>query len=128
MKMSDNERDFTRVQFTTRAEVDVNGHTIPGNLSDISMNGIYLRSEQAVKLNDTCEVRIYLGDQEPLLIHALGQVARVDEGGFAVHFTGLYCESYDHLKHVILLNAAKRDSAETEMQQHLGIAATRSES
>ena len=125
--MSDNERDFTRVQFTTRAEVDVNGQTIAGNLSDISMNGIYLRSTQAVKLNDACEVRIYLGDQEPLLIHALGQVVRVDDAGFAVHFTGLYCESYDHLKHIILLNATKNEPAETEMEHHLGIAATRSE-
>lgn len=126
--MSGNERDFTRVQFSTRAEVDVNGHTVPGDISDISMNGIYLRSALPVQLNDACEVRIYLGESQPLLIHAVGRVARCDDGGFAVHFDGLYCESYDHLKKLILLNAEKKESAEQEMSSHLGIAPTRSES
>ncbi|PJC70892.1 MAG: hypothetical protein CO017_02985, partial [Zetaproteobacteria bacterium CG_4_8_14_3_um_filter_59_5] len=125
--MSDNERDFTRVQFSTRAEVDVNGHTVPGDISDISMNGIYLRSSLAVSLNDACEVRVYLGETEPLVIHAQGLVARCDDDGFAVHFTGLYCESYDHLKQIILLNAASKESAEQELVDHLGIAAARSE-
>lgn len=124
--MEQNARDFTRVSFTTRAEVDVNGTTVEGRVSDISMNGVFVHSEHAVSNGDACRVRIFLGEQDPLLIHAEGEVVRSRADGFAVHFTGLYCESFPHLKQVILHNSESPEPAEHELQQHLGISSNRS--
>ena len=123
--MSDNHRDFTRVQYSAHAEVDVNGHVIAGDIADISMNSIFLHSDVPVQHGDDCEVRIYLGESDPLELRATGQVTRSDEDGFAVRFNGLYCESYDHLRKVVLLNTSIKETAKKEMQEHLGIATTR---
>ncbi|MDQ6973083.1 MAG: PilZ domain-containing protein [Mariprofundaceae bacterium] len=119
--MIHNERDFMRVMFSTCAEVDVKGTTLQGGIRDVSMGGIFLCSDADVSVGDTCEVRIYLCEQDPLIIHALGIVARRDEDGLAVNFTGLYCDSYSHLKQVVLSNSEQAETAEKELDGHLGI-------
>lgn len=110
-------RLFTRVRFSTRANVDVNGETVQGDLVDVSMSGIYMRSEATVNTGDSCEVRIILGDDAPMVIHALGHVARCDAKGFAVSFSVFYCDSDSCLKQVILHNADNQQVIEEEINQ-----------
>ncbi len=114
-EMKKNVRGCTRISFTTRAEVDVNGETINGALQDISMSGLFLYGDTSVAVGDACEVRIFLGDDDPMVMHAIGYVARCDRDGFAVSFSGFYCDSESHLKQVILLNADSRPQVEAEM-------------
>jgi len=110
-----------RVMFSTRAEVDVKGTTLRGEIRDVSMNGVFLIAQSDAAVGDPCDVRIYLGNEEPLLIHALGEVARCDPDGLAVRFTGLYCESFPHLKQVVLSNSEQSERVEQELGEHLGI-------
>lgn len=95
-------RNFTRVRFSTRAEVEVNGLMLRGDVVDMSMSGIYMRSPTQVSVGDSCEVRIMLGNDAPMVMHALGHVARCDVQGFAISFSGFYCDSDSCLKQVIL--------------------------
>jgi len=110
-------RTFTRVRFATRAEVDAHGVTLHGDVIDMSMSGIYMRSSATVSLDDNCEVRILLGNDSPMVIHALGHVARCDANGFAVTFSGFYCDSDSCLKQVILYNTDNRDAVEKEIER-----------
>jgi len=110
-------RHFTRVRFSTRAEVEVAGHTVRGDVVDMSMSGIYMRSGVAVKTGDDCEVRIILGNDDPMVLHALGHVARCDAHGFAIAFSGFYCESDTRLKRVIMYNVDNPEVVEKELEQ-----------
>ncbi len=115
------QRAFSRVGFHTRAEVEVGGRTIYGEVTDISMNGMRMFTIEPATLGDACDVRIYLGETDPLIIRAVGHIARVEADGFAVRFDGLYCEAYDHLKQVVLFNTDDPDKAEAEIESHIGI-------
>jgi len=114
-KLKGNMRACTRVMFSTRAEVDVNGKTIDGIVQDISMGGLLLHTDASVDVGDACEARIFLGDDDPMVMHALGFVARCDTQGFAVSFSGFYCDSESHLRQVVLMNADSKRDVEAEM-------------
>ena len=116
-KIRSNQRNFTRMAFSTRAEVDFGGELVCGEVHDISMNGLYMKSDADVAVGDACEVRIFLGDADPLVMHALSNVVRRDAHGFALAFNGFYCDSASNLKHVILLNADDRRQAEEELRK-----------
>ncbi|MDQ6965627.1 MAG: PilZ domain-containing protein [Mariprofundaceae bacterium] len=109
-------RSYTRVRFSTRAEVEVNGASLYGDVIDMSMSGIYMRSAASVQVGDACEVRIMLGDDDPMVMHALGHVARCDAQGFAISFSGFYCDSDSCLKQVILHSAGNREVVEKEIE------------
>ena len=115
--IKNNQRSFTRVAFSTRAEVDFDGEIVHGVVRDISMSGLYMKSDADVAVGDACEVRIFLGDADPLVMHALSNVARRDAHGFALAFNGFYCDSASSLKQAILLNADDRRQAEEELRK-----------
>jgi len=115
------QRAFSRVGFRTRAEVEVGGRIFHGEVSDISMNGMRMHTIEAATVGDACDVRIFLGENDPLLIRAVGRIARTEEDGFGVRFDGLYCEAYGHLKQVVIFNSADTDRAEKEIESHIGI-------
>ncbi|MDX8392409.1 MAG: PilZ domain-containing protein [Mariprofundaceae bacterium] len=117
IEMTENARVCTRISFTTRAEVDVDGEILDGTLQDISMNGLYFRSDASVAVGDACEVRIFLGDEDPMVMHALSYVARCDADGFALSFSGFYCDSASHLQQVILLNVGDKDQVMDELEK-----------
>lgn len=110
-------RSFTRVRFTTRAEVDVNGMNLSGELVDMSMSGIYMRSSAHVQVGDSCELRLKLGNDDPMIIHAFGHVARCDAQGFAVAFSGFYCDSDSCLKQAILHQVNNPRAVEKEISR-----------
>ncbi|HCS13718.1 MAG: hypothetical protein COS82_06335 [Zetaproteobacteria bacterium CG06_land_8_20_14_3_00_59_53] len=110
-------RGFTRVRFSTKAEVEVNGAMLHGDVVDMSMSGIYMRSHAKVMVGDTCEVRIMLGNDAPMVMHALGHVARCDGDGFAVNFSGFYCDSDTCLKQVILHAVDNPKAVEEEIRK-----------
>jgi len=110
-------RNFTRVRFTTKAEVEVGGISLHGDVVDMSMSGIYMRSSAHVSIGDSCEVRIMLGNDAPMVMHALGHVARCDTHGFAVNFNGFYCDSDSCLKKVILHAVENPGAVEAEIRK-----------
>jgi len=115
-------RAFTRVSFRTHAEVEIGGRTLRGEVSDISMNGMRMRTREPARPGEACDVRIYLGETDPLVIRATGHVARADTGGFAVRFDAIHCDAFGHLKQVVLLNSPDVRKAERELEAHIGLA------
>ncbi len=114
-------REFTRVGFHTRAEVTAGGRTIHGEVSDISMNGMRMHTLEPARPGDACDVRIFLGETDPLTIRAVGRIARAESDGFAVRFEALYCDAFGHLKQVVLLNSEDAGKVEQELESHIGL-------
>lgn len=110
-------RSFTRIRFSTRADVEVNGVQLHGDVMDMSMGGIYMRTASRVQIGDPCEVRIMLGNDDPMVLHALGHVARCDAHGFALAFSGFYCDSDSCLRQMILHTTGNRPEVQEEMDR-----------
>ena len=110
-------RNYTRVRFSTKAEVEVGGASLHGDVIDRSMSGIYMRSSAQVTIGDSCELRMMLVNDDPMVIHALGHVARCDTHGFAINFSGFYCDSDSCLKKVILHAVDDPAVVETEIRK-----------
>lgn len=89
----------------------------------MSLAGCFVSARTVPDLGTRCVAVLQLdaGSQE-FEVAANGVVARVGPEGFAVHFEELLTlESYDNLKHVILYNAEDPESAQAELDAHLGL-------
>ncbi|MBF0302535.1 MAG: PilZ domain-containing protein [Desulfamplus sp.] len=103
-------RHYTRVPFSTRimliysdSETD-----ITGNSTNLSLKGLFVKTEKKVSLGMECMVKIILSggtDAPELLIHA--KVARVEEDGMGIVFDAMDLEAYTHLKNIVQYNSAE---------------------
>ncbi len=117
-------REFIRVPFRTEVSVRTADRTLWSNSTlDISLNGLRIATTEAPPQEGAaCEIEIVLSDADPpVLIEARGNIVRPEPGILAVHLTELDMESYDHLRQLILNNAADPDRAEKEFAAHWGI-------
>jgi len=124
-KVSEQEiRHFTRVAFSTRAEVEINGVIVPGELVDISISAMYVCGKMQATVGDNCEVRLFLGDEDPMVIHGVGRVVRRDVLGVAISFSAFYCDSVPNLKQLVLLKPEDRKGAEADLRDRPEISDT----
>jgi len=111
-------RHFTRVEFSTRAEVEINDVTMTGELVDISISAMYVRGNIQASVGDHCEVRLFLGDEDPMIIHGVGHVVRHDVLGVAISFSGFYCDSVPNLKQLVMLKSEDRKRVKAKLRDH----------
>jgi hypothetical protein len=117
-----NQREFTRVHVQVEVEVTALGRTIRSSQpQDLSLKGMLVRTDERLPEGTACEVRLVLGD-ERTEIRAGGLVVRIYKEGFAIQFTRLIgLESFEHLRNLVLYNAADAERIEQEFQTHLGL-------
>lgn len=125
MSEQENQRDFTRVAIEVEADVGTNGSaTIAARARDLSISGVFLASDDAPKLGTRVELTLFLGGRKGgVEIDIEGKVARTTDEGFAVRFTRIVgAESFEHLRNLVLYNAADRaDDVHRELDEHLGL-------
>lgn len=121
--MSENRREFTRVQVPIDAELQLEERVIATQVSDVSMVGAFLAGCEAVAVGTKCRVVIFLdGRTGRTRIEADGRVVRSGASGVGVEFEDLVgLDSYWHLRSVVVYNAKDPDAAEREVDEHLGI-------
>jgi len=118
MNVANNEkRKNTRVLF--RSEVAM--RTLEGvfhteaDTRDISLQGVYLRTDQKPPLSQCCDLEIKLsGASSQLSIRVKGRVIRHDPHGVGIIFEGVDLDSYFHLKNLLLYNAVDPSAIERE--------------
>jgi len=59
--------------------------------------------------------------EPPIKIELHGQVQRVGAGGCGIKFVQIPLESYDHLNHIVQLNAKNPHQTEDEIKNHVGL-------
>ncbi len=119
-----NDREFTRVPINIRVELSYDGKTITSNnCQDVSMNGVYVISEDKFKENSSCDVTLLVSKDEKTSeeIKAQGHIERVTENGMAIKFLGIEMESYDKLYELIVFNSTSSEQMEKEFQEHVGL-------
>ena len=119
------EREFTRVSTQFCITVAAGEKTLQsGRTQDLSMNGVYVVCDDALPVGAECSISIRLSENEGgPAITATGKAIRTgnDPSGFAMEFTEIDLESYEHLRQLVMLNSQDPDKVEKELNQHLGL-------
>lgn len=121
--MSDSRRDraFTRIPVHIQAEVRPEGHDpIAGVVHDLSFNGVSVDAPGATLSPGTeCEVELILdGGADQIRLPAHARVVRSSDQGFALVFTALDGDIYEHFERVLLYNAPDPARVEAELHDH----------
>ena len=123
--MVSNQREFTRVKVAIHVELRVGGNVvIPGEIENVSLNGLLIRSDSTLPEQTPCLACIYLdGGTGGPTIEAKGQVVRTGPGKLAIQFLDILgTEGMRHLQNLILYNSGHLvHQAEAEFQGHLGL-------
>ena len=117
-------REFVRVPFDTRAEVQIDGKVIRSTGAiDVSLSGLRISADCGdFPAGALCTARIYLNASgAEALIEAKGIVARCEDGTLVVRFTELDLDGYQHLRQLILYNTNDSEKAEQQFLSHWGL-------
>jgi hypothetical protein len=101
------QRTKARIKFETSATLQVEEQRLLANTlsRDMSLDGIFIRTNEQVPLNVPCLVTITItGSTSTLTMRIKGRTIRQDRNGVAVRFTELEMDSYLHLKNIVLNN------------------------
>ena len=117
-------RDVSRVPVEFAVTVDAgDGRIIEGDASkDVSMSGLFVVTDDQLPAGEACRVTIHLdapGGAPGISVG--GQVTRVTGEGFAVQFSEIPIDDYDHLRNLVLYNSEHADRIEEEFDEHLGL-------
>ena len=114
--MSQNRRQFSRIQFSTGARLSILGHEYPVAVEDISLKGALLRpqGETVLHIGTHAILQLHLEAHGPL-IRMEGYVAHSgnDHYGFACEKIDL--DSITHLRRLVELNLGDAPLLEREL-------------
>ncbi|OFZ24298.1 MAG: hypothetical protein A2381_04690 [Bdellovibrionales bacterium RIFOXYB1_FULL_37_110] len=90
--------------------------------SDVSLNGLYVISEEKPLINTLCTINLILdnGIQKPISIELKGKVARMGKDGFALTFTEMDSDAFMHLKNIIQYNTDSPEDFFQECKKRIG--------
>ncbi len=98
-------RNDTRIHFDVKGSVEHGGTTYTGNIENLSMKGMFLKTDASIAAESEVKVRIHLsGASSELVVYINGSVARADSSGIAVVFDRIDLDSYTHLRNIITYN------------------------
>ena len=116
--MTEEKRGKTRVAFQTQVVIRAGDTQITSgaNSRDISLRGIFVKTNQRLPAETACDVEILLtGSSSRLAINVKGRVVRETPEGMGIVFDALDVDSYYHLKNLLLYNARDPDALEQEI-------------
>ena len=122
--MTGRKRNFTRSSVHVEIDVAVDGRPLStGDISDISLGGLYVPCPVCPELDTKCDVVLHIGGRHTgIRVLAVGEVVRTDETGIGIAFRELLgTESLHHLRQLVLFNSGNPEQTEQEFLTHIGI-------
>jgi hypothetical protein len=113
-------RNFLRILFESQAVIKFKDKTITGEIENLSLNGILIRTSEKRLINDLVEVSISLsGSSSQLSINLEGILVRCDDNGMAIQFKKIDIDSFIHLKNVIAYNWGDEDEVMDQLLEYI---------
>lgn len=116
-------REFTRVPihiwgtFANEA-----GEKLTAEINNLSLRGCHASTFDALPQASTWRLTLFTEDDDGALhIRVEARIVRSDPDGMGIEFVEMPLESYDHLKHMVLLNSPDPERVEREFREHLGL-------
>jgi len=119
---TDNRRKHSRVTFQATISLDF-GHTTHKECetSNLSLKGIFVVGVTGHKVGEKCEAALHLvGASSDLSLKMKGEIVRVDDDGFALHFLEIDLDSFYHLKNILYYNSENPDQLDEEFSSLIG--------
>lgn len=112
---SDEQRNFRRIPFDARVEVESAGKRYPAELLDISLKGALVRlpAEHGAAPGQTGAVYIHLSDDQH--IHMQATVAHVEERRAGFRCDHIDVDSITHLARIVELNTGDPELLHREL-------------
>lgn len=109
-------RKFSRVPFHVVATVTAGSRSFQGEVENLSMNGLLVRTAERLQEGDEVEIVIALSGTDPeVRVTFNGRVARLTDAGIGFHFEKVDLDSYTHLRNIIAYNMADPDKVMEEI-------------
>jgi hypothetical protein len=90
-------RQFERVDCRTTALITYQGRAFRGEVENLSLKGLFVKTDQKIDLNETVQVTVYFnGDSGDLSFGIEGKVVRCDEQGIGLSFQKIDTKSLVH--------------------------------
>ena len=98
-------RQFSRIFFDCDVALKVGNATIRGEIENISLQGLLLKTTHPFDLREIVDIELRLAkNPHPLVLEIQGTVVRCEEGKTAFHFTRMDPDSFIHLKNIMAYN------------------------
>lgn len=110
-------RQKTRVSFRTDVVLKSGDKVIAAraNSKNISLNGIFINTDQRLPLGTFCNLGIMLtGSSSELSLKIIGKIAREGDEGLGIAFESIDVDSYFHLRNIVKYNALDWEKIENE--------------
>ena len=115
-------RKFARIQFRTKATICNEAEDFDGQIDNLSLNGMMLKTDHSLDIGQAVQISIYLSGSEPQLkISLSGIVVRQSSDGLAVQFDmdPMPLDTLTHLRHIIGYNSGDPDAVMKEYFNYL---------
>lgn len=112
----EDKRRFTRIIFSTPAQLEVDGNRYETSLVDLSLKGALVEFKQELKgqVGKPCSLTFTLEDTE-VTIKILGDIAHVEQNSVGIVCTKIDLDSVSHLKRLIALNIGNEQLLDREL-------------
>ena len=114
--MTEDRRVFTRVPFHIQASIEGLGEVIEGEVSDLSMRGLFVHTEEAAAMDEEAEITLRMaGTNPPLVFRVRGVVVRIVPGGIGFKICESDLQSFTHLRNIVAMQVEDPDQVLEEL-------------
>jgi hypothetical protein len=111
-------RHFARIPFQTKAIVRSKDATVIGIVENLSLDGIFLKTPEKLKLNRIIKIELlFTGTSSQLSILLDGKIMRHENTGMAIQFKNVDMDAFLHLKNLISYNTNQMEKLNEEFQK-----------
>ena len=95
-------RQFTRIDFGIKALVKYYDTAFRGEVENLSLHGIFIKTDHSMEVGTQAEIVIGLTSIEPEIVIQISATAvRIGDGGIGFQFARIDVESFSHLRSII---------------------------
>jgi hypothetical protein len=107
-----NTRNFTRVNYTVGASIRYGNEVVICNTDNLSLRGLYLKTEHDIPLNIPVNVTVYHSNKESLKVNA--NVVWREGDGVGLHINNLNVNSFVQLRNIVTENSIDKGAVMQE--------------
>jgi hypothetical protein len=111
-------RNFTRVDFTECASFKHEGQVFFGDIKNMSLNGMFIKTSQELPLHAAVEVTIYHSPQTAFRMQA--KVVRSEESGLGIQIDSMNVASFTHIRDIVAMQCNDLDLIMRETYKMVG--------
>ena len=97
------QRNFTRVNVSAAAAIKCNDQVILGDISNVSLQGLFIKTDKKFPENLPVDVTVYLYPKTSFSLHA--DVVRRNESGVGIQLKKIDMQSFVHLRNVVAMHS-----------------------